>query len=399
MYRVNKNENILEIIEETSFDKEKLNERSNIQEWIAKDPSILGYQDDLMVIQKEYDGFEKTNMRLDLLALSRDGHLVVIENKRDESGREVVAQVLMYASFCSTLTAEQVVDLYKDYTNKEYGEAKKEILDFLETDGSDIMLAEGDPKIIIVSRTFKNEVLSTVQWLNGKELDITCIRLTPYEFKGDVFIDVDRILPQDELKDFSIRVAEKNRENERNEENKQKAKIRNRGFWQELRKTWDKIDSQKFEKTDKIINKIGDARWAEAEDGDIGTNVGLRNSYGFAITSSHCRVEFYINNTNKAANKKVYQYLLEHKQEIESMTLSRGNWCWQELPEGLASRISIKYEIDMDNSQNWGDATDFMIQSMEILINSLDKYDADVRAIVKATAAGETDADEEEATI
>ena len=115
MYRVNKNENILEMIEETSFDKEKLNERSNIQEWIAKDPSILGYQDDLMVIQKEYDGFEKTNMRLDLLTLSKDGHLVVIENKRDKSGREVVAQVLMYASFCSTLTAEQVVDLYKDY--------------------------------------------------------------------------------------------------------------------------------------------------------------------------------------------------------------------------------------------------------------------------------------------
>ncbi len=399
MYRVNKNENALERIEETSFDKEKLNERSNIQEWIAKDPSILGYQDDLMIIQKEYDGFDKTNMRLDLLALSKDGHLVVIENKRDKSGREVVAQVLMYASFCSTLTAEQVVDLYGKYSNKEYDNARNEIHDFLEMDDADIILAEGDPKIIIVSRTFENEVLSTAQWLNGKDLDITCIRLTPYEFNGDVFIDVDRILPQDELKDFSIKVAEKYKENEKNEGSRQKAKIRNRGFWQELKETWDKIDSQKFKRTERIINKIGDTRWTAAEGGDIGTGVGLRNSYGFAITASHCRVEFYINNPNKAANKKAYYYLSEHKQDIEHLTLPKGKWCWEPLYDKKASRISIKYEIDMDDPKNWDDAAEFMIQSMEILIKSLDKYDGDVRAIVKAAGSGEADADEDETTI
>ena len=386
MYRVNKNENVLEIIEETSFDKEKLNERSNIQEWIAKDPSILGYQDDLMVIQKEYDGFEKTNMRLDLLALSKDGHLVVIENKRDKSGREVVAQVLMYASFCSTLTAEQVVDLYKDYTNKEYSEAKEEILDFLETDDSDIMLAEDDPKIIIVSRTFENEVLSTAQWLNSKGLDITCIRLTPYEFKGDVFIDVDRILPQDELKDFSIRVAEKNKENERNEGSRQKAQIRNLGFWSEFKKTWDKVGSQDYKYTKKIIDtQMRNNKWGEINSCDIGVASGLGTglSYIFGLTNKNCSVALYIYNLkSKEINKNVYYFLESHKSDIENIGLSGGEWCWEPLPDKIASRISIKHTIDMRNPTNWQEAANFMFSAMEKLISSLSKYAEETNKLV-----------------
>lgn len=36
-----------------------------------------------MIIQKEFDGFDDTRERLDLLALDKDGNLVIIENKLD----------------------------------------------------------------------------------------------------------------------------------------------------------------------------------------------------------------------------------------------------------------------------------------------------------------------------
>lgn len=43
--------------------------------------------EELLIIQKEFDGFEDTRERLDLLALDKEGRLVLIENKLDDTGR------------------------------------------------------------------------------------------------------------------------------------------------------------------------------------------------------------------------------------------------------------------------------------------------------------------------
>jgi hypothetical protein len=45
-------------------------------------PLVLGGE--LLVIQKEFAGFSDTQERLDLLALDKEGSLVVIENKLDD---------------------------------------------------------------------------------------------------------------------------------------------------------------------------------------------------------------------------------------------------------------------------------------------------------------------------
>ena len=64
-------------------------------------PRVLG--EDLLIIQKEFYGFADTRERLDLLALDKEGRLVVVENKLDDSGRDVVWQALKYVAFCSSL--------------------------------------------------------------------------------------------------------------------------------------------------------------------------------------------------------------------------------------------------------------------------------------------------------
>ena len=65
--------------------------------------------EELLIIQKEYDGFNDTNERLDLLAINKNGGLVIIENKLDDTGRDVVWQALKYTSYCSTLTTSQII--------------------------------------------------------------------------------------------------------------------------------------------------------------------------------------------------------------------------------------------------------------------------------------------------
>ena len=109
MYQIDKVKNDIKKLEQRLFSDLGFRERDHLQEWIAKHPEVLG--EDLLIIQKEFDGFDDTNERLDLLALDKEGGLVIIENKLDDSGKDVTWQALKYASYCSTLTKAQIVDI------------------------------------------------------------------------------------------------------------------------------------------------------------------------------------------------------------------------------------------------------------------------------------------------
>lgn len=95
MYKIDKQNNNINKIPEKTFHDLGLKKRQNLQEWIAKNPECLG--EDLLIIQKEFDGFNDTNERLDLLALDKHGALVIIENKLDDSGKDVNWQAMKYA--------------------------------------------------------------------------------------------------------------------------------------------------------------------------------------------------------------------------------------------------------------------------------------------------------------
>ena len=69
MYIINKDTNEIEPIEKITFKSAGLKERANLQEYIAKNPSSLG--EELLIIQKEFAGFDDTSERLDLLALDK----------------------------------------------------------------------------------------------------------------------------------------------------------------------------------------------------------------------------------------------------------------------------------------------------------------------------------------
>ena len=83
MFLVNRDDKTTQEVKEVSFKSCGLKERAHLQEWIAKNPLLLG--EELLIIQKEFDGFSDTNERLDLLAIDKNGNLVIIENKLDDS--------------------------------------------------------------------------------------------------------------------------------------------------------------------------------------------------------------------------------------------------------------------------------------------------------------------------
>src|SRR5262249_26019041 len=116
MFKIDKAANSIVPLTLRKFGELGFRERHNLQEWIAKEPSCLG--EELLIIQKEFSGFSDTHERLDLLAVDKQGSLVLIENKLDDTGRDVTWQALKYASYCSGLSKEHIRSIYQDYLDK-----------------------------------------------------------------------------------------------------------------------------------------------------------------------------------------------------------------------------------------------------------------------------------------
>ena len=77
LFRINPQSKESQSITEVDFAQLGFQERRDIQEWVSANPGIL--EDELLIVGKEFSGFDKTNERLDLLAVDSDGKVVVIE--------------------------------------------------------------------------------------------------------------------------------------------------------------------------------------------------------------------------------------------------------------------------------------------------------------------------------
>ncbi|MEM8329632.1 hypothetical protein Q4S08_18560, partial [Morganella morganii] len=137
-------------------------------------------------------GFDETKERLDLLALDKDGNLVIIENKLDDSGRDVVWQSLKYAGYCANLRQESIIDIFQRYLNQyepnETRSASEIIIEFI---GREVVLnRKGTQRVIMVAAHFRKEVTNTALWLMQFNIGIQCFKVTPYCFGNDVFIDI-----------------------------------------------------------------------------------------------------------------------------------------------------------------------------------------------------------------
>jgi Endonuclease NucS len=98
---------------------------SRLQDLLDRDITIAN--PGWMVIGREVEtGFDS---RLDILAIDTVGDLIVIELKRDQTPREVVAQVLEYGAWVVKLRSEDIPQIYRKYVEKYHPERAAESFD------------------------------------------------------------------------------------------------------------------------------------------------------------------------------------------------------------------------------------------------------------------------------
>jgi len=202
LQRLNPKTGLLEPVTGSTFAALNITERGDIEEWVKADPSILlpHTGEDLLLVASEFDGFDKTNERLDVLAMDKAGRLVVIELKRDTSFTTAHMQALGYAAYLSGFEFDDLVSVYSQHARRSGRQAtadelRSELIDFIEVEveGADW---DPDPRIIVAARAFRPEVLATCQWLRRKfEMDVSCVQMSPYQLGEEVLIHVNTVLP------------------------------------------------------------------------------------------------------------------------------------------------------------------------------------------------------------
>lgn len=199
-------------MQRTSFEAENLHERRDIQR-LMKD-NISAIDENILVIAEEFGEWSEGGRRIDMLALDKDAHLVVIELKRTNDGGHMELQAIRYAAMVANMTWEQAVQTFQNYMDKNQteGTAQAEILKFLDWNKPLEDEFAQNVRIILASANFSKEITTSVLWLNERDIDITCVRLSLYKLDAKLVMSADQIIPLPEAESYQIDVRNKRRE-------------------------------------------------------------------------------------------------------------------------------------------------------------------------------------------
>lgn len=355
MYQIDKKHNKIYRLEEKTFMELGLKEREHLQEWIAKDPACLG-DEELLIIQKEFDGFQDTRERLDLLALDKQGNLVIIENKLDDSGRDVTWQVLKYASYCSSLSKEDIRNIYQQHLRASGTDATAEELlaEFLgKEDYSEVQINQGSAqRIVMIAAKFRKEVTSTVIWLMNFNIRIQCFLVKPYVFGDQLFLNFDQILPIKDAQEYSISMASKAQEEIATQENLKTRHHLRLEFWSKYLKRSNEVNN--------LFSNI-----SPSKDNWIGIGIGMSGvNLNLVVSRNYARGEIYFNRGSQEENKWCFDFIQERINQIEN---EFGEpLIWERMDDKVSCRIKAQLEdVSIYERVDWDKMIDYMVDVSE----------------------------------
>jgi hypothetical protein len=332
----------LKPVAQTTFDQAGLRERADLQRLLRKQIDVI--LPDTLVIAEEFGEWDESRRRIDLLALDRDANLVVIELKRTEDGGHMELQAIRYAAMVSKMTFGRAAEIYEGYLSRDGGDAdaRAAILQFLGWDEPNEDSFAQDVRIVLVSANFSKEVTTAVLWLNEHDLDIRCVRLTPYDDDGRVFVVVQQVIPLPEAAEYQIQLKEKEQSErrERTERNPRYYK-----FWDSLLKLAEGKSDLHTNLSPSTTDSLRVKDWKKA-------------ALWYVVNQHDSRVGLY---TRTAS---IYEALSLHKDEIDDAF--GGALLWTGRSDGKVSRVAYDMTVGgyKDDETLWPDIQNAMIEAM-----------------------------------
>ena len=178
-----------------------------------------------------------------------------------------------------------------------------------------------------------------------------------------MLLDTEQIIPVKDVADITISLDEKaHDEIATGAEIAEREVIRNR-FWNELLPKMN-AKSQLFSGISTDSTHYD--HWLTAGAGMSGLG------YSFVITKKYAAVELGINKPNQEENKKIFDLLIEDKENIEQ--IFGAPLSWQRLDDKKMSRITYILDgVNVFNEDDWPQMQQFLVENMIKLNDALKK--------------------------
>jgi hypothetical protein len=168
-----------------------------IQDWVRDNPALVGVHG--FMLGREVSIANRG--RIDLLAMDKDGALIIIELKRDKTPREIVAQVLDYASWVATLTTRDVHDLCLEKNGRTLDELYRECFNAALPD-----TVNASHQMIIVAASMDETTKRIIEYLSevhGVGINVSFFNV--FEEGGVQWLSTETLLEQEEVVERATR--------------------------------------------------------------------------------------------------------------------------------------------------------------------------------------------------
>ena len=172
--------------------QDKLDLESRLEDWIRDDIGLVN--DDLLVIGQQVSTDHTGD--IDLLAMDSEANLVILELKRGRTPRDVVAQVLDYASYVQRLGLSKIREIASEsgfFDGKSLEEA------FREKFGEELPdPVNPDHRMYIVASSLDSATERIIEYLSGTHgVDINAVTFAYFNVGGQEMIGRSMLLDEE----------------------------------------------------------------------------------------------------------------------------------------------------------------------------------------------------------
>lgn len=147
----------LELVQ-TSMVEAGRKEVEDLEKWIKSNPSILG--EDILIIGEQVP--TKSGV-IDFLGIDKSGNLVVIELKRDRLPREVLSQVIDYASDVASWDINRISEICTKYTGSSLEDYLNEKFEDIDLEN---LIINKSQRILLVGFSIEESLQRMIEWLS-----------------------------------------------------------------------------------------------------------------------------------------------------------------------------------------------------------------------------------------
>lgn len=177
-----------EEISQPDIEREK-----QLEDWLEKDLSPLIDGEDLLLIGRQLQ--TDLGQFNDLLAADRKGNLVIIELKKDQGSRQVVAQIVEYAARVAKLNYADLDTIWHQrHPNSSLADTHKEFFEYEEGELSQTDFNRRQ-RLIIVGGALDPRIKEMVYYLRGEGVDIAYVTYSHYQTgTGEILLSTDTVV-------------------------------------------------------------------------------------------------------------------------------------------------------------------------------------------------------------